>query len=97
MSTETRQLAENAIEQLLLLKWDPLAVRESPGEHLEYQPYAHEVYALLARGASDTQIARFLHRAEAGELNHPELVEQDLTPLVREVRALERSLGSMAR
>ena len=62
------------------------------GERTEYRGYAHEVYNLLARGASDVQIARYLHRVEEGELGHPELVTRDLRPLVEELRAVERRM-----
>jgi hypothetical protein len=46
----------------------------------------------LARGASDAQIARFLHRAEDGELGHPELASRDLAQLVTRLRTIEREM-----
>ena len=87
-----RASAEQGIERALLERWDPLGVAQAPGEHAEYRAYAHEVYNLLARGASDVQVARFLHRAEQGELGHPELVERDLGGLLGELRAIERRM-----
>ena len=92
MANLDRAAAERGIEQALLERWDPLGVARSPGEHAEYRAYAHEVYNLLARGASDVQVARFLHHAEQGELGHPELVERDLGELLRELRAIERRM-----
>lgn len=92
MSSLERPAAEERIERALLEQWDPLAVASAPGEHHEYQPYAHEVYNLLARGASDVQIARYLHRAEGGELGHPELASRDLAPLVTALRTIEREM-----
>jgi hypothetical protein len=86
-----KQTAEDMIANLLLQHWDPLGVKENPGPHPEYAGYAHEVFGLLARGASDVQIARHLHRAERDELQKPELVERDLTVLVGELRAFENS------
>ena len=61
MSSFDRLAAEERIERALLEQWDPLGVATAPGQHAEYHSYAHEVYNLLARGASDTQIARYLH------------------------------------
>src|SRR5687767_5466235 len=92
MSSLDRPAAEECIERALLEQWDPLGVASAPGEHREYQPYAHEVYNLLARGASDAQVARFLHRAEDSELGHPELTSFDLTPLVTRLRTIEREM-----
>ena len=87
-----RLAAEQRIERALLEQWDPLGVASAPGEHPEYQPFAHEVYNLLARGASDVQIARYLHRAEDAELGHPELASRDLAPLVSRLRTIEHEI-----
>ena len=92
MPTLDRAAAEQGIERALLERWDPLGVAQAPGEHGEYRAYAHEVYNLLARGASDVQVARFLHHAEQDELGHPELVERDLGALLSELRAIERRM-----
>lgn len=71
---------------------EPPLIASAPGEHAEYQPYAHEIYNVLARGASDVQIARDLHLAEDSELGHPELTSRDLAPLVTQLRTIERQL-----
>lgn len=92
MPSLDRPAAEERIERALLEQWDPLGVGSAPGDHPEYQPYAHELYKLLARGASDVQIARYLHRAEDGELGHPELASCDLAPLLTRLRAIERQM-----
>ena len=92
MSSLGRPAAEEHIERALLEQWDPLGVASAPGDHLEYHAYAHEVYNLLARGASDAQIARYLHHAEDGELGHPELASIDLAPLVNRLRTIERQM-----
>jgi hypothetical protein len=92
MSSLDRPAAEERIERALLEQWDPLGVASAPGEHPEYHLYAHEVYNLLARGASDVQIARFLHRAEDGEFGHPELASRDLSSLVTQLRTIEREM-----
>jgi len=92
MPSLDRPTAEARIESALLEQWDPLGVKNAPGVHAEYQPYAHELYNLLARGASDVQIVRFLHRAEDGELGHPELVSRDLALLISQLRTIEHQM-----
>jgi DNA-binding NarL/FixJ family response regulator len=92
MSAENRAALEAEIDSLLVQHWDPLGSREQPEPHTGYPTYAHEVYSLLSRGASDTQIGRRLHQAERAELNHPELATRDLTPLLRALRAIEKRI-----
>ena len=92
MTIENRSAIEAEIGQLLLDHWDPLGARDLPEPHARYPEYAHEVYNLLARGASDTQIGRRLHQAEGAELQHPELATRDLTPLLRALRVLEKRI-----
>ena len=92
MSNLDRPAAEERIEHALLEHWDPLGVASTPGEHPDYRSYAHEVYNLLARGASDTQVARYLHGAEGGQLGHPELASRDLAPLLGRLRAIEHEM-----
>lgn len=91
MHEHGREAVEAEIGRILHEQWDPLGARAGPRPGA-YATYAHEVYTLLARGASDVQIARRLHQAERDELHHPELVDRDLTPVVRALRALERNL-----
>lgn len=80
--------AERAIAEVLLLHWDPLRVRETPGTHDEYLTHAHAVYGLLARGASSMQVSRYLHGVESNEMHHPELAAEDLGPLLAALRAI---------
>ena len=87
-----RATSEAEISRLLLEGWDPLGVRSQPGAEGQYLEYAHQLFGMLARGASDVQIARHLHHAESEELHHPELRERDLTPLVRALRSLAAGL-----
>jgi hypothetical protein len=92
MAAEDRVALEAEIGQLLLEQWDPNDMRSAPTAPAGYDSYAHEVYNLLARGASDTQIGRRLHQAEADELHHPELAARDLTPLLRALRKIEKRI-----
>jgi hypothetical protein len=92
MTAENRVALEAEIDQLLVQHWDPLGTRDLPDAQVGYATYAHEIYALLSRGASDTQIGRRLHQAESNELQHPELATRDLTPLLRALRAVEKRI-----
>jgi len=87
-----REEVERDIARALLDQWDPLELRGQQGAHPEYDRFAHEVFSLLARGASDAQIARFLHHLERDELGRPELGTVVLTPLLTTLRALERTI-----
>jgi hypothetical protein len=87
-----RDVVEREIGQALLDQWDPLSVRDQPGPHAEYDRFAHEVYSLLARGASDVQVVRFLHQLERDELGRPELAAVDRTALLKTLRALEKTI-----
>jgi hypothetical protein len=92
MSVENQTAIEAEIGQLLLDQWDPLGTRDRPEPRAGYPDYAHEVYNLLARGASDMQIGRRLHQAESADFHHPELATRDLTPLLRALRAIEKRI-----
>lgn len=92
MTSPERDAIESAIGRALLEQWDPLDVRERPGMHDEYTRYVHDIFSLLARGGSDVQVARFLHRIESEELGHPELATRDLTTVLQTLRALERTI-----
>ena len=88
MTQHEHSAAVRAIGALLLSQWDPLGVHDKPGPHQEYATHALAVYGLLARGASSTQVVRYLHSIESGELHHPELATADLTTLLRALRAV---------
>lgn len=92
MSPMERSAAESAISSALMAQWDPLGVRHTPGVHEEYVPFAHEIYNMLIRGASDTQVGRYLHKLESDEFGHPELAAADLSPVLTTLRALERKI-----
>jgi hypothetical protein len=93
MSAEPREAIEAEISQILADAWAPLGAEVTPDKTAStYAAYAHEVYSLLARGASDTQIARRLHVAERDELSHPELTTRDLKPLTARLREIEHRI-----
>jgi hypothetical protein len=49
-----------AIRRVLLDQWDPAGVRDEPDAHDEYDGYALALYGLLARGATDDDLAEYL-------------------------------------
>ncbi len=87
MSME-RADAERAINALLAQHWDPLLSHDAAS----YQHVGHEVYALLARGASDVQVGRYLHQVEREEMKHPDADERDLGAVLRLLRGVEREM-----
>jgi hypothetical protein len=49
-----------AIRRVLLEEWDPIGVRDEPDAQDEYDGYAFALYGLLARGATDDDLAEYL-------------------------------------
>jgi hypothetical protein len=92
MPSEDQLMLEAEIGQMLLEQWNPLGAASRTESFVGYGAQAHEVYSLLARGASNVQIARRLHQIERDDMQHPELAARDLTPLVRNLRAFERRI-----
>lgn len=92
MSDQERTAIEREIARALLERWDPLGVHDKPGVHEEYASYAHELYSLLARGGSDTQVGRRLHQIEHDNFGGPEHPTRDLSGVLRELRTIERRL-----
>ena len=86
-----KESAEVVIERVLLQQWDPLGVHEQPGPHPEYAPYAHDLFSLLMRGASDVQVERRLREIARDDLHRPELADRDLSAVVAALRAVEKA------
>lgn len=92
MSDPERAAIERAIERALLERWDPLGVHDQPGEHNEYAGYVAEIYSLLARGGSDTQVARRLHQIEHEDFGRPDTPPRDLSAVLVELRMIEHRM-----
>lgn len=92
MPDVTREAAESRISAALLAEWDPMDVRSQADQTDHYLPYAHDVYALLMRGASDTQVGRHLHAVEREQMHHPDADARDLTIVLRALRAIEKTI-----
>ncbi len=80
--------AERAIQDVLVAQWDPMQSHVA----ITYAHHAHELYSLLARGASDIQVSRYLHHVEKDEMGHPDADGRDLSELLRTLRAIERTM-----
>ncbi|HEY9480155.1 MAG TPA: hypothetical protein VIP79_08690 [Gemmatimonadaceae bacterium] len=92
MSDQERAAIEREISRTLLERWDPLGVHDRPGAHEEYVGFAPELYSLLARGGSDTQVARRLNQIEHERFGGPEAPTRDLSGVLRELRQIERRI-----
>ena len=65
----------DAIAQVLMQAWDPIGVADVAEAADEYDSYAGRVYRLLAGGASESEVARFLRRVEVEEMGVPHVPE----------------------
>ena len=91
MASLGRESAEAAIGRVLRDHWHGAAAgSESPSPPIE--AFAHDVYNLLARGASDVQVERHLRAIARDDLHQPEVGTEDLEPVVRALRSIERSI-----
>ena len=91
MATLEREAAEAVIGRVLLDHWH-LPTPEGAEPLAPYGAFAHDLYNLLVRGASDVQVERHLRHIEADTLHQPELAQQDLGPVVRSLRDVERAI-----
>ena len=80
--------AERIIQQALVAQWDPMESHEAS----TYVAHAHELYSLLARGASDIQVGRYLHHVEKDVMGHPDADSRDLTALLHTLRHIEKTM-----
>lgn len=87
MSIE-RGEAERLIQQALASQWHPIAKPDVSS----YVAHAHDVYSLLARGASDAQVGRHLHEIEREEMGHADADARDLTEVLKTLRTIERTI-----
>ena len=60
----TWKAAERAVAEVLMRDWDPIGVSDVPEAQDEYDSYVPEFVALLARNASEEEIAHALYRIE---------------------------------
>jgi hypothetical protein len=85
-----RASAEAEIGRALLAHWQTGRASAEPAA--PHEGHIHEVYDLLARGASDTQLERHLRRIEREELHRPELETHEHATVLQSLRSVERSM-----
>jgi hypothetical protein len=90
MASLGREAAEAAIGQVLQEHWQgaPAGAASSP----PVEAFAHDIYNLLVRGASDVQVERHLRKIERDDLHRPDPGAEDLEPVLRSLRSIERSI-----
>ena len=90
MGSLGREAAEAEIGRVLQAHWHrgPEGTVDSP----PVNAFAHDVYNLLVRGASDVQVERHLRGIERDDLHQPEFGSEDLQPVLRALRSIERSM-----
>ena len=70
-------------------KWDPIGVNTNPRAFGEYDSYAGGVYALLTRGASDSEIIHHLRHTETVNMGCPASSMEHLAAVVNALRAVD--------
>ena len=84
-----REAAEAAIGRVLQDHWRGTGDASSAPQ---VESFAHDVYNLLVRGASDVQVERHLRGIERDDLHKPELATQTLESVLKSLRSIERSI-----
>jgi hypothetical protein len=69
-----------AIRAVLMSKWDPIGVADTPEAADEYDNYINGVYRLLESGATDWEIAEHLRRIEVDRMGLADLNDNPLLP-----------------
>jgi hypothetical protein len=80
-----------SIRQVLLEDWDPIGVRDEPNAQDEYDGYVGRIYRVLARGASQLQVAEELATIERRMSFKTE--PGALLPVAAKLKALDIRLG----
>src|SRR5262249_41622361 len=93
-SAHTAREIQGAIGQVLLRRWDPLCIADVPEASGEYEAYVGPVCRLLAAGASDKDIARYLVDVETKTLGFEDTHWRMLAPVAHELRKVFARLTS---
>lgn len=78
------------IRRLLLEEWDPIGVSQFPKAQDEYDAYAPDLYQLLSRGATSSEVFEHLWRLETdrmglrGDREKTQNIAEKLVTLARE-------------
>jgi hypothetical protein len=80
------------VRRVLLEVWDPIGVCEEPGAQDEYDEYADHVVGQLFSGATDDEIADYLHRVATENMGLPHRRERAY-PAVAALRRIKLPAG----
>jgi hypothetical protein len=80
-----------AIRQVLLRDWDPIGVQDEPNAQDEYDGYVGRIYRVLARGASELEVAEELAAIERRMSFQTK--PSALLPVAAKLKALDVRLG----
>jgi len=77
----------DSIREVLMKCWDPIQVQDEPGASDEYDSYIDGVFRLLARGATDSEVAEHLATIERDSMGYSTQAEA-LLPVARRLKQL---------
>lgn len=76
--TRPQDLSLQAIRGVLLAEWDPIGVRDVATAQDEYDSYLPAILRLLERGASSTELAKYLGDVATIAMGLVEVRDRDL-------------------
>jgi hypothetical protein len=78
---------QGEIRQVLMRDWDPIGVRDEPNAQDEYDSYIGRVYSLIAKRASEEEIAQYLLSVETEKMGYGPVARGGLLPVARALLA----------
>jgi hypothetical protein len=78
----------HAIRRVLLDIWDPIGIRDEPNAQDEYDMYIGAISELLRRGASDGEIAKYLHHVAHDRMGFDNAQIRDMDETVRALKLI---------
>jgi hypothetical protein len=79
VSEDEQSRVRNAVRHILMSQWDPIGVSDTPEAADEYDGYIGSICDLLARKASDKELAAYLREIE---MNRMGLTDEQGAPLL---------------
>ena len=80
--------AKLQIRRVFLEEWDPIGVRDEPNAQDEYDGYLGGVYELLARAATEDEIAAHLREIETVRMGGRGQGQETLLGVARSLRRI---------
>ena len=81
------------IRQILLDDWDPSSAARFEHARGEYDSYIDPLRTMIAQGAGEDDVVRYLHERERESMCFPGLDTRRLRPVARKLIAVVRSAG----